>query len=193
MSPGEVVYKGKSKKGKPFFIRYFKLGDESLLTEYINTLSKEETYISFQGEQLTVASEEKYVTSQVKKIQEQKTVDLLAFCGEDLIGVSDVHMQERKSNSHEGVFGISIAKGYRDEGIGSILLDLTISEAEKNLKGLKIITLGVFENNPQAIKMYEKRGFKVSGKIPKGLLHRGEYVDHLFMYKFVREFVSSIS
>lgn len=186
--PGEIIYKGVSKKGKVFLIRYIKKGDAPLMTKYINKLSKEETFVSFQGEEMKLDDEEKFVEKQIEKIKSNLSVDLLVFSEDQLIGISNVHLHERKSTAHEGVFGISVDKDYRDEGIGGVLLDVTLSEAEKNLKGLKIVTLGVFENNPLAISMYERRGFKESGRIPKGLFHRGKYVDHIFMYKFVNEF-----
>jgi len=31
--------------------------------------------------------------------------------------------------------------------------------------------------------MYEKFGFKKYGCLPGGVLHKGKYVDHLYMYK----------
>ena len=39
-------------------------------------------------------------------------------------------------------------------------METTLNEAEKELNGLKLITLGVFSNNPAAIKMYQNFGFK---------------------------------
>lgn len=90
---------------------------------------------------------------------------------------------EEKIFSHVGVFGITVKKEFRGEGIGKLLMDLTIKEAQKTLKDLRIITLGVFSNNPLAKAIYEKFGFKEYGCLPEGVLHQGKYVDHLYMYK----------
>lgn len=55
---------------------------------------------------------------------------------------------------------------------------------EKNLP-IKIVELSVYQNNPLAKELYEKFGFKQFGKLPKGIKHRGIYVDHIYMYKNV--------
>jgi len=62
-------------------------------------------------------------------------------------------------------------------------MDMVLEEARKNITDLQIITLGVFGNNPIAKKMYEKKGFKEYGLLPKGIQHKGELVDHFYMYK----------
>ena len=58
-----------------------------------------------------------------------------------------------------------------------------IEEAKKRLKGLRIIRLSVFGNNPIAQKLYKKMGFSEYGKLPKGLLHKDAFIDHIYMYK----------
>lgn len=126
----------------------------------------------------------KWLETQIKKISEGKAVLLFVFDGDKLIGVSGTELKDKVS-SHEGVLGISVADGYRGKGIGKKLFELNISESEKNLKGLRLITLGVFSNNLLAQQMYKKFGFTETGRIPRGILHRGNYVDHIFMYKEV--------
>lgn len=184
MNPGTILYTGKSKKNTDIQIRYPQLSDAEKMCEYINILSKEETFISFQGKEISLAEEKKYVEDLVKKIEENSAVTLLAFSNTQLIGVSDLHMKE-DANAHEGVFGISITKDFRGEGIGTLLMELVLDEAVRTIERLKIITLGVFANNPLAIKMYEKFGFVETGRIPEGIFHRGQYVDHVYMFKKV--------
>ncbi len=179
-----IIFQGKTKKGKELIIRYVVAEDLKKLLEYINTLSKEQTFIRFQGEQLTREEEKKYLSDFLKKQKAGKAIKLLAFSKDELVGVADVHLEE-KISSHVGIFGITIKKGFRGEGIGKLLMNLTIKEAQKNLKDLRIITLGVFSNNPLAKAIYEKFGFKEYGCLPEGVLHRGKYVDHLYMYKKV--------
>ncbi len=166
-------------------IRYPARYDAQALCDYINTLSKEQTYIRFQGEQITLEDEAKYLDGQLDKIAKKQAVQLLVFSNNQLIGIAGIDMKD-KTESHEGVFGISLAKDYRGEGIGKILMRLVLEEAESNLPQLRIITLGVFSNNSLAMEMYKKFGFKEYGRLPKGVLHRGEYVDHVYMYKSIR-------
>ena len=60
-------------------------------------------------------------------------------------------------------------------------------EALKNIPELRIITLGVFATNDIAMNMYKKFGFVEFGRLPEGVLHRGNYIDHIYMYKRVRD------
>jgi|WetSurMetagenome_2_1015567.scaffolds.fasta_scaffold00353_22 ribosomal protein S18 acetylase RimI-like enzyme len=180
----KIVFEGLSKKGNKIIIGYPMKNDAQIFCDYINALSKEKTFVRFQGEEIKLEDETKYLNTQLERIIKRQTVELLAFCNNVLIGISSIDMKD-KTESHEGVLGISIAKEYRGEGIGKIFMQLIIKEAEKNMPQLRIITLGVFGNNPLAISMYEKLGFKEYGRLPKGSLHKNNYVDHIYMYKNV--------
>ena len=182
---GKIVFEGLSKKGKQIIIRYPAKDDPQGMCDYINVLSKEKTFVRFQGEEVSLESETKYLNSQLKRINKSQTVQLFVIHNNKIIGICAVDMKD-KTESHEGVFGLSVSKEFRGEGIGSLLVKLTINESIKNLSQLKIITLGVFSNNLLAIGMYKKLGFTEYGRLPKGSLRRDQYVDHVYMYKNVR-------
>ncbi len=182
----KIVFAGLSKKGNKIVIGYPTKDDAQIFCDYINALSKEKTFVRFQGEEVSLEDETKYLNTQLEKIVKRQSVELLVFCNNKLIGISSVDMKD-KTESHEGVFGISIGKAYRGEGIGKKFMRLVLEEAEKNLPQLRIVTLGIFGNNTLAKSMYEKFGFKEYGRLPKGSLHKGKYVDHIYMYKNIRE------
>lgn len=181
MKPGKIVYEGTTTTGKPLLIRYLDKDDTQVLLDYINTLSKEQTFIRFQGELLTLEEEQKFVDKNLKNIEEGTTVQLLAFADGKLIGVSGVYMLE-KVEKHNGLFGISLASGFRGEGIGTILMEKVLEEA-KHLTGIKIIILNMFGPNEVAKRLYEKMGFIEYGRLPKGIVYKGEFVDYVYMYK----------
>lgn len=183
---GKLVYRGKTKKGNEISIRYPLSSDLKSLLSYINALSKEQTFIRFQGEQITLEEEKKYLDSQMEKIAKREAVKLFVFCGKELIGVSDITMRD-KTESHLGLFGIAIAKGHRNEGIGKLLMQLVLDEAIKNLPQLKIVKLEIFEGNDIAYEMYKHFGFKEYGRLPKGVKFKGDFIDQISMYKQVRE------
>ena len=185
MKLGVVVHKGKTKKGVEIVVRYPKKDDVEELRKYINTLSKECTFIRFQGEQLTLKEEKKYLDNFLEKIEKNLAVKLLVFTGSKLIAVSDINPSD-KIESHIGTFGITVATEYRNQGIGKILTELVLDEAKKNLKDLRIVILGVFANNPIAKIMYGKFGFVEYGNLPEGVKHKDKYVNHLYMYKKIR-------
>ena len=182
MKLGRILYKGKTKKGREILVRYPKKDDTILLLNYFNTLSKERTFIRFQGEELTLKEEKKYMRDLLKKMKKNRAVKLLAFIGDKLVGVSDIKLQD-KVELHVGVFGITVAKEFRKEGIGKLLMNLAFEEAKKNLKDLRIVKLGVFANNPIAKIMYEKFGFIVYGNLPEGIKHKSKYINHIYMFK----------
>ncbi|MBI2086047.1 GNAT family N-acetyltransferase [Candidatus Daviesbacteria bacterium] len=167
---------------KNITFRYPTKNDLKAVWEYINTISKEQTFILFQGEEITWEMEAKWLEGELKKIIDKKSVQIFAFAGDKLIGVSGITMKDR-AEKHIGVFGITLAKNFRNKGIGKTLMEKVLKEAKKNLTGLKIIDLGVFGDNPIAKSLYEKRGFVEYGRLPKGILHKGKFVDHIYMYK----------
>lgn len=183
MIEGSVIFEG-THNGTDILVRYARRDDVEILREFINTLSTEQTYITFQGEQVSVEDESRYIEDFLKKTEEHKAVKLLAFHAEELVGVCDIAPRE-KIESHIGVLGLTIKKEWRNKKIGSFLLVKTLEEAQKNISGMTIVVLGVFANNPVAKRLYETMGFKEYGVLPGGIQHKGELVDHIFMYKLV--------
>lgn len=180
----KIVFQGKTKKGNGLVIRYLEAGDTQAMLDYINTMSLEQTFITFQGEQLTFEEEEKFVQSCLEKISKKKGVSLVAFCNEKLAGISSIDTKD-KVLSHVGRLGISVSKELRGEGVGKMLIENVINEAKKSIPGLRIINLEVFANNPMAKELYKKVGFKEWGTLPKAIFYKGEYVDEISMYKEV--------
>jgi len=181
----KIVFKGKTETGIEILVRYPESTDAQIMTDYINTLSDERTFITYQGEHETLESETAFLNSILERIKNNKSVMLLVFAGDKLIGNCAIELGKR-TERHVGTLGISIAKDYRGKGIGKILLEQTEKEAIENLEGLEIIFLTAFASNEKAIKMYEKAGYKVFGKFPKGIKLENGYDDHVLKYKNVK-------
>ena len=111
MLEGTVVFKGNC-NGTDIIIRHTQRDDVERLLNFINVISKEQTYILFQGEQMSLEEESRYVEGFIHKAENHKAVKLLVFHGEEFIGLADVTMKE-KAESHIGVFGLIIAKAWR--------------------------------------------------------------------------------
>jgi ribosomal protein S18 acetylase RimI-like enzyme len=179
---GKIVYTGTTLAGKPYVIRYPQAGDAQMMTDYINILSREHTFIRFQGEKITFRHENKYLNDQLKKIAKHKVVQLLIISSQRIAGITEIGLKD-KTESHEGRLGITLAEEFRDQGIGKILMASILREAQENLPGLRHVTLEVFANNPRAQHLYQKFGFQEFGRLPEGVLHNGKYIDLLFMVK----------
>lgn len=180
--PGEIVRKFKDADGGKIVIRYPKMSDAETARDFINKLSKERTYLTVQGNKISLKEESKWLASKIKARKEKKCAHIMAFHGKTLIGGADIDLRENIKR-HVGVFGIAIAKNYRGMGLGKLLMKLVLQEAKKNLKGLKIVILDVFAINKPARNLYKKMGFKECGLLPGGIAYKGKYVDDVLMYK----------
>lgn len=178
----KIVYQDETKTGKKIIIRYPEMGDLEELLNFINEMSDERTFIRYQGEHETQESEAEWLKKRLNEIENKKTVHLLAFFGNKLVGGSEIHLKD-KTEKHIGVFGISILKNFRGEGIGKILMDLIIKEAKKELSELRIITLEVYSTNEVAKGLYKKLGFEDYGLLPEGIIRNNIFEDAVLMYK----------
>jgi RimJ/RimL family protein N-acetyltransferase len=180
----QIIYQGKTKTGQDILLRYPTIEDTAEMLQYINTLSLEKSYIRMQGEQFTFQEEEQWLKSIIAKIESATGITHLAIIDNKIVGVCDINLKGLVEK-HIGLFGLTIAKEYREEGIGTLLTDQTIKAAMEKIPDMKIIELGVFGDNPIAIRLYKKFGFKEYGRLPEGILHLGKFVDHIYMYKQV--------
>lgn len=172
-----------SKSGKKILFRPLVLSDLQQALNYINTLSKEDTFIlrSPAGEQLTEEEEKKWLQDTQDGFAKKTVVRIGAFYNGKLVGASDIKSLGLREK-HVGSFGLTVAREFREEGIGTALMQYVLKLAKEYL-GLKIAALGVFANNERGKYIYRKFGFKEYGNLPKALLYKGKYIDHIYMYK----------
>ena len=81
---------------------------------------------------------------------------------------------------HRARLGICVRKAYWGRGVGGILMEAAIQTAMS--AGYKQIELEVAADNARAIRLYERFGFEICGRLP-GALKRsdGTYADDLTM------------
>lgn len=177
LSPGTVLYVFNAKDGREVILRTPKWEDIDDALEFINSLVDEDAMILV-NEKKTREQEIDWISSCLSKLEKSKFIMVVAEVDGRMVGIVEVEPHFGKMK-HVGSLGISVKKGYRDIGIGVDLM----KEAEKHAihMRLKTMTLEVFEKNKRAIHVYEKLGYEVTGRIPQGILHAGEYQDVLVM------------
>lgn len=173
-----------SKSGKKVTLRYLQEDDAEELCRYINELSKEDTFIRFSGETVTLEEEKKYLQEQIEKFLRRDATPIVVVHENSIIGHSSVERNfiDKKRGLHIGDFGISVSQEYRGDWIGEKLLTTVVDQAKKRIHNLKIIRLTVYGSNSTAQNLYKKQGFQEYGRLPKGALYRGEYLDMIEMY-----------
>jgi len=105
---------------------------------------------------------------------------LLAFAGEEMVGMLDLSAGQRPSDRHAGHFGMSVAKAWRGRRVGRKLLAAAIEET-RTWPGFCRIELECAPWNAPAIALYESLGFVLEARRRKALNLRGQPEDMLLM------------
>lgn len=169
-----------SKKGNTITIRYIKWEDLDALYTYTNVLSKEDTFVTLNGEEISKEEQAEHLRKWLKNMESGNGVSIVSICDNNLIAVCGMTRKTKRS-AHMAELGISTHKDFRDEGVGTVLMDTAVEEGKR--LGVKLIKLTCFENNPRALHLYEKVGFKKVGTIPGAIFYKNQYVGEVIMYK----------
>lgn len=173
---------GTTRDGRAYIVRRPSLDDVDSALTYINRLSSEQTFVSFQGEQLTHEDEQKFIERAIEHYENRTGVHLFLMVDGAVMGICGVDAKPR-SESHVGDLGISLDASVRGEGLGRMLMEETLALAEQHITDLRLITLTVKGPNAIARSLYEKLGFTTFGCLPHGTMHQGEFVDEIYMYR----------
>ncbi len=151
----------------------------------INALSLEDTFITFSGEQQTLAEETAYYDAYLKTHATGDSVKVVAYVGQELVGTADIERSfyGKKRTRHVGRLGIALAAKWRGQGIGEGLITHVIKLAQGHIPGLRMIVLTAYGANTRAIALYKKLGFTEYGRVPGVILYKGEYMDEVIMSK----------
>ena len=106
-----------------------------------------------------------------------------AFVSNELVGVIGFYKHAQGKMAHKGtLWGAYVDPSKRCQGIGSSLLKSAIAKAAL-IPGLRQLNLTVVVDNVVASRLYEREGFKVTGRETDALFVDGRYIDEFFMQK----------
>lgn len=111
----------------------------------------------------------------------ENEIAIVALYDGDIIASLETMTDHRSKLQHSTLLGLSVAKAFRDKGLGRIMLDCCLSWAKAH-RTLERVELHVHGDNARAIALYEKLGFIEEGR-RKDAIRRGpqEYVDDILM------------
>jgi RimJ/RimL family protein N-acetyltransferase len=159
-------------------IRQATLDDAPTLQRYIAELRSERLPVLMPIERLPTLQEEREFISGL--VEHEASSLLLAFRGRELVGALDLHGNDRPGTEHCGRLGMSVARAYRNQGIGTRLLEELVGWAIAGGR-IRRIELEVLANNPAAIALYRKAGFVQEGCKRQAICVGGQFVDVLGM------------
>jgi len=179
LKSGKILHRFTAKNRRDVYLRTPKWEDLDDLMDHVNSLVEEGANIT-RNQKVTRDQEADWLGTMLARLEKGEKFDLVAEVDGKVIALAELQRKKGYS-SHVGGLAIGIRKNYRDIGIGTRLMKILISEAKT--MSLKMLTLEVYATNKRAIHLYEKMGFKETGRIPKGLFRNGKYIDEVIMVK----------
>jgi RimJ/RimL family protein N-acetyltransferase len=178
----EIIVKNKS--NQTVTIRQAKTDDAALVYAFTKAMVIEDQYqlLTIDEIDFTLESEKSWIEFYEK---DACRIILLAFIDGELVGSLDFCNSHRIRLAHTGEFGMSVANKYRNQGIGTLLVNCLLDWASNN-PSLEKITLSVHQNNEPALAIYKKLQFKIEGTKTREIKYAdGSYVDMILMAKFL--------
>ncbi len=171
-------------KGEKIYLRFLTLNDVN--QTYLNWLEDEEVMSGIATSGYTIENLKTYVSERLAN----KNTAFFAICSNDTnehIGNIKIDFHDDKANVSE--LGLLIGnKNYWNKGVGQEACKLAIDYGFNQMH-LRKIYLAVYENNPNAKRLYEKLGFKLEGTLRKHVMAAGKLNDKYLMGLFKEEFI----
>ncbi|MBS4167867.1 GNAT family protein [Parachlamydia sp. AcF125] len=98
-------------------------------------------------------------------------------------GLATLYLQPYRKLAHQCEFGIIVGAEYRNQGVGTELLNNLMYLAKETFR-IELLHLQVYAENP-AIRLYERFGFKEFGRQNQWIKEEDRYVGRVFMERFL--------
>jgi RimJ/RimL family protein N-acetyltransferase len=130
---------------------------------------------------LSLAEEERWFEGILQRQPEERPLVIEARVDEDWVAIGNSGFFAFDRRNHSAEIGLFIGeKRYWSQGLGTEVVRLLLAHGFETLN-LNRISLRVFEDNPRAIRAYEKAGFHLDGRLRQAEYHHGRYHDVLVM------------
>ena len=156
--------------------------DASALLKHLATVGGETDNLTFGSEGFHISEEReaRFIGRFLKNADEIMYV----VTDDDVIVANAVIERERISRlSHRARLTVTVLKNYWGRGIGSRLMEMMIDFCINT--GVGVISLECRADNISAIKLYEKHGFSVAGRLERYFKINGEYHPAFIMEKYL--------
>lgn len=170
------------KDGRQCILRPVEVEDAEALLEYLRTVSSETPFLLRNKDEVTYTVEEEEAL--LEKVRNHPREIMMVAEVEGIIAgnCTIASFGNMRRVYHRGDFAIALKKAYWKLGIGSALMGYAFSLA-KGI-GYEQVELEVVDGNDRAKGLYERFGFKETGKIIRALKYDdGSYRDEYKMIK----------
>jgi predicted acetyltransferase/uridine phosphorylase len=173
-------------RNRTYLLKSPDIEDAELMIRYLQVVSNESHYLVREVDEVnTDIEKEKDIILNYKNSDHSFMINVVydnRIVGN--IGITALGMQRRIS--HRCSAGIAIIKEFSGIGLGEFLMKYAIKIAKES--GFLQMELGAYSDNKNALRMYEKLGFVVTGRIPYAfILKDGRRYDEIQMVKSLTE------
>jgi len=183
---GEIEKKHLSMKSEEnFAVRTAMPIEADRIISFTRKVMSEAPYLLTTKEEFKVGREQQKQFLQ-QMIDDHGKLALVAEYNEEIIGFLDFHNGHRQRIQHQGSFGMSVKKEYRNQGVGKALLTVLLDWAREHPL-IEKVCLEVFAENKNAIQLYKNMGFVEEGRKRKAIkIDKQTYYDIILMANFVK-------
>jgi RimJ/RimL family protein N-acetyltransferase len=149
--------------------------DASQIIAITQVLAQEEgCYVSYTLEEASID-----VAKEQARIQRLTDLFIVAEMDRKVIGDLSLANDSWTLTGHVAYLGMEIQKGYRNQGIGTRMMQQALDWAKR--QRIKRVELEVFAENTPAIHLYQKFGFEIEGRKRHAVYKWDRYLDMLVM------------
>jgi len=161
-------------------VREAQPGDAGALLAFVRqTLAEPGLDIPLRPDEFDLSVEEEE-TILADYVASDNSIMLLAELNGAIVGQLGLRGSRRRALRHAAELGMMVSRDWRDQGIGTALMERAITWARGN-GVLKRLELKVYTRNQRAIHLYQKFGFQVEGRRQRAVWQDGEWVDDHLM------------
>lgn len=136
---------------------------------------------------ISMAQEEKWFEKLLERPQDTQPLTIEAKDGDGWVKIGNMGFFEFDHRARSAEIGIMIGeKSFWNQGYGTESITLLLKHGFETLN-LNRIMLRVYEDNPRAIRCYEKAGFIHEGRLREARYFEGVYRDVMLMSVLRRE------
>lgn len=153
--------------------------DSAAVLAYLRKVGGESDNLTFgpEGPGLSEEEEREYLTGIAAS---DNALVLLALHDDEIVGALSFEGGRRQRIRHTGELGITVTESFTRHGIGRTLLEMLIEWAE-GTGVIRKLNLRTRVDNIGAIRLYERLGWVVEGRVTRDQGIDGVYTDTLFM------------
>jgi RimJ/RimL family protein N-acetyltransferase len=172
----------KAKNGSTYSLRSAVTGDADAILHFMQQTARESGHFFLTSpeefDKMKVEEELLFIHAH---LENKYSLLLIAEHEGVCIGLLNIANGHRQRSSHIATLGISIAKSFQNQSVGTQMMKSTIEWA-RNTNKIEKIDLQVDLSNTSAIELYKKLGFQIEATIYKQMkMGPGQYADTLFM------------